>query len=951
MEVAVVGAVVGAVVTNLVSKLSAVIDKRFSEFGDLEDDIRYLKTELAIIAAKIDDQHKGQQPSVLQNISTADMRDLAFDIEDCLDQFLPCAACKRGAVSKGDLVDFAIQVGKLKKRLERAKQQRTDNGANGSQQAIDLADQLLAILAEPADQVGIEEPKQEILGLLGSEKLLVISIVGFGGSGKTQLARAVFDCDEAKEKFGARAWHTASEHKDGLELLLAILQKLFPKETLLSVSQMQSQVSRLQQRIRFEKTRCLIVVDDIEKHHWEAIKSFFSETRIIRILVTTTVQTVAKACTKDHGYIYNMRTLSVGDSKDLLKKWVGDFNRNSTDLEDGSAAIVRKCHGHPLALISVANYLLQQEQITGAVCQNTSRLLCTHMDENKHGDFTKLRQILVNNYINLPFHLKTCLLYTSLFPNDRPVSTKTLTSRWLAEGYIKRETERTYQESADEKLEQLMDRNIIRPVDTSNRGEKKTCKPHGIMHQFMLYKSISSNFVAPSLENRGNFRHIMMDNQRNRRETNMDHGAAGPAAHRPNQPKNFFRFLKPSKSTVSSEDLRPRSLTVFGSAEEAVYSDLINCKLLKVLDLKECNNLRDKHIKNIYKLLHLKYLTLGSSVRRLSDEIGNLHCLETLDLRKTKIETLPVEVISLPHLAHLFGKIKLNKLSRKKLDKLLSGECNLETLSGVVVERNSPFPELMERMKKLTKVKIWCVITSTDGNYTKLSDAIRKFAQAGMDTSQDARSLSLHLNGSSKDLVQLSTTSRQAGSAPLVFYLSSLKLHGRLSHFKEFAKALSGLRELCLTCTNLEGPVLLACLRELWCLVYLKLVEDRLDDLDINLDGDLASLQRLCIVVKQSKFPTIAQGALPGLVSLHMLCKDLVGLCDDIKVECFRDLREVALDSEVNQGTIELWENKAKEHPKRPKVLLLKRVEAADTWSAAKYVATDQRPSMLLVQG
>ncbi|VAH24243.1 unnamed protein product [Triticum turgidum subsp. durum] len=897
MEVAVVGAVVGAVVTNLVSKLSAVIDKRFSEFGDLEDDIRYLKTELAIIAAKIDDQHKGQQPSVLQNISTADMRDLAFDIEDCLDQFLPCAACKRGAVSKGDLVDFAIQVGKLKKRLERAKQQRTDN-------------------AEPADQVGIEEPKQEILGLLGSEKLLVISIVGFGGSGKTQLARAVFDCDEAKEKFGARAWHTASEHKDGLELLLAILQKLFPKETLLSVSQMQSQVSRLQQRIRFEKTRCLIVVDDIEKHHWEAIKSFFSETRIIRILVTTTVQTVAKACTKDHGYIYNMRTLSVGDSKDLLKKWVGDFNRNSTDLEDGSAAIVRKCHGHPLALISVANYLLQQEQITGAVCQNTSRLLCTHMDENKHGDFTKLRQILVNNYINLPFHLKTCLLYTSLFPNDRPVSTKTLTSRWLAEGYIKRETERTYQESADEKLEQLMDRNIIRPVDTSNRGEKKTCKPHGIMHQFMLYKSISSNFVAPSLENRGNFRHIMMDNQRNRRETNMDHGAAGPAAHRPNQPKNFFRFLKPSKSTVS-----------------------------------KCNNLRDKHIKNIYKLLHLKYLTLGSSVRRLSDEIGNLHCLETLDLRKTKIETLPVEVISLPHLAHLFGKIKLNKLSRKKLDKLLSGECNLETLSGVVVERNSPFPELMERMKKLTKVKIWCVITSTDGNYTKLSDAIRKFAQAGMDTSQDARSLSLHLNGSSKDLVQLSTTSRQAGSAPLVFYLSSLKLHGRLSHFKEFAKALSGLRELCLTCTNLEGPVLLACLRELWCLVYLKLVEDRLDDLDINLDGDLASLQRLCIVVKQSKFPTIAQGALPGLVSLHMLCKDLVGLCDDIKVECFRDLREVALDSEVNQGTIELWENKAKEHPKRPKVLLLKRVEAADTWSAAKYVATDQRPSMLLVQG
>ncbi|KAM3373539.1 hypothetical protein ACQJBY_020151 [Aegilops geniculata] len=246
-----------AVVTNLVSKLSAVIDKRFGELSDLDDDIRYLKTELAIIAAKMDGQHR-VQPSVLQNISTMDMRDLAFDIEDCFDQFLPCAACKRGAVSKGDLVDFAVQVRRLKKRLERAKQQRTDTDANGSQQAVHLHNQLLGTPAEPADQVGIEEPKQEILGLLHSEELLVISIVGFGGSGKTQLARAVFGCDEAKEKFGVRAWHTPSDHKDGDELLLAILQKLFPEETLLSISQMQSQFSSLRHRIRLEQKTSLL---------------------------------------------------------------------------------------------------------------------------------------------------------------------------------------------------------------------------------------------------------------------------------------------------------------------------------------------------------------------------------------------------------------------------------------------------------------------------------------------------------------------------------------------------------------------------------------------------------------------------------------------------------------------------------------------------------------------
>jgi len=88
-----------------------------------------------------------------------------------------------------------------------------------------------------------------------------------------------------------------------------------------------------------------------------------------------------------------------------------------------------------------------------------------------------------------------------------------------------------------------------------------------------------------------------------------------------------------------------------------------------------------------------------------------MHCLETLDMRKTKIEILPVEVIKLPHLVHLLGKFKLGKRDLKvsELGKFLPPkESNLQTLAGFITDNNPGFPMLMLRMKKLRKVKIWC---------------------------------------------------------------------------------------------------------------------------------------------------------------------------------------------------------------------------------------------------
>jgi len=536
------------------------------------------------------------------------------------------------------------------------------------------------------------------------------------------------------------------------------------------------------------------------------------------------------------------------------------------------------------------------------------------MDEDENGHFTKLVQVLMNSYSSLPDNShKNCLLYASVFPSDRPFSTNSLVRRLSAEGYIEGTNEKSDLEVAYENLEKLIDRNIIQPIDARTNSKVKTCRTNGIMNQFMLHRSRSSGFIAYFRDkNRSNCRHLIIQNQNHRNGTIIPYSAT-------------------TTSGMLGKQLRPRSLTVYESAGEA-DSDLTSCELLRVLDLKECADLKEKHLNNIYKLLHLKYLTLGSSVTKLSDKMEKLHCLETLDLRKTKIETLPEEVITLPHLAHLFGKIKLKKVSSRSRKNL-----NLQTLAGVVVDNQSGFPQLMDHMKKLTKVKIWCEITSKDWNYTLLSDAIQKFAPDGIDTPVGTRCLSLHIKHSSKDL--LDAPSRKSG------FLSSLKLHGRPSGFPQFVKSLTGLEELCLTSTNLKVDDLSE-MSMIPRLLYLKLVQFDLEGVWINL-GNFPKLERLCIVLQKPGFPTIQQGALPSpLVSLQLLCKGLEDHCNHIDVNNFVCLQEIALDSMVKNDTKQIWETKAKAHQKWPRVLFLESVGPA-----GKYVAVDRVSSKPSVQG
>jgi disease resistance protein RPM1 len=199
-----------------------------------------------------------------------------------------------------------------------------------------------------------------------------------------------------------------------------------------------------------------------------------------------------------------------------------------------------------------------------------------------------------------------------------------------------------------------MNQNIIQPINVSINTKVKTCKTYGMMHEFITLKSLCQNFIT------------LFDGG----ELRSNHARRISLHHRSITDEASFNI---DLSLV-------RSLVVFGKAG----NDILNFgkyQLLRVLDLEDCTDFQNDHLREVCNLLLLKYLSLGGNVTSLPKEIKQLKLLETLDLRRTNVKILPTEVIQLPYLIHLLGKFQLeDKAMQDELQKFLaSGKCKLQT--------------------------------------------------------------------------------------------------------------------------------------------------------------------------------------------------------------------------------------------------------------------------------
>nr|UBY07228.1 NBS-LRR disease resistance protein [Dasypyrum villosum] len=480
-----VGAGTGAL-GSVIGKLATLLGDEYMMLKRVRKDIQFLERELRRMQILVNVLADMEGLDPLAKDWKGSMRDLSYDMEECIDRFMlrigdgdgdakrsfPKKAARR-LKTLFTRHDIATQIKELKARVaeegERRQRLNLDNYTPATPVTIDP--RLAVFHGVAKGLVAMDGRRDEVISWLTeeSEELKVVAIVGGGGLGKTTLAM------EAYRKIGGdfqcQAHVTVSRTLDLKKLLKDVLSQI--DEAAFSKCQSErwkkDQLIRQIQQILTGK-RYFFVIDDVWKvQDWEFIKAAFPDNyNGSRIIATTRNANVAKSCCSNScGRLYQMLPLNGVDSRRLFFERIFDSKSSCPpQLEKVSARILKKCGGLPLAIITIASLLANKPQNPNeweTLQDSIGAGLSYESDDGGKG----MSQILLLSYWDLPHHLKTCLLYLCIYPEDAKISCEELKWKWIAEGFIATKQGNLYQE-AESCFNELVNRSMIQIVDVDS---------------------------------------------------------------------------------------------------------------------------------------------------------------------------------------------------------------------------------------------------------------------------------------------------------------------------------------------------------------------------------------------------------------------------------------------------------------------------------------------------
>ncbi|KAJ1276951.1 hypothetical protein BS78_05G256100 [Paspalum vaginatum] len=615
---------------SIISKLADLLKAEYKLQTGVKAQIESLRHELQSAHAFLQEIDKVQPEHLngLVNIWAGEVKEASYDIEDILDTFLvrvngapePSSSKKKlewllekmGSLfsktkARHDIARAMEEVNRKVKEIdERRRRYKLDNRVASPAAPSSRIDPRIALVhrTNMSLLVGIDERRDAVTRMLADDgggmsarKTKVVSLLGFAGVGKTTLAKATYD--QLKQEYKWRAFVSVGQKPDLAKVfkdILFHLDRVMYEQVHSRQKGADYLISELLEFLRDK--RYLIVVDDV----WETktrrrIIEVLPENNIgSRILITTRNSEVSV------GEVYKVQPLSEDKSKTLFYTRVFGVDDNCLDNEQQKVSkfahkILRKCGGVPLAIITMGSLLVgksMQEWIE--VCNSIG-----FQDKDKE-QLDDTMWILSLSYYDLPSHLKTCLLYLSVFPENYLIKKDSLIWMWIAEGFVKAKPGIGMFDIGEGYFNDLINRNLIQPVEEKESRIVEGCVVHDMILDLIRSLSREANFATVS----DNGEETLLGSSDARRLA-LQNRVLVDTHHNHNNHK---------------DNARARSFIVFRCSFGS-WVPLQSFKFLRVLCLEGCRRVYfDEHVGD---LLHLRCLVVRNAYFfKLPREIGAL---------------------------------------------------------------------------------------------------------------------------------------------------------------------------------------------------------------------------------------------------------------------------------------------------------------------------------------
>ncbi|XXG48304.1 hypothetical protein AAC387_Pa02g2794 [Persea americana] len=451
----------GAIVSFVVEQLGNLIKDEVSLSIDVKKEVEKLHSKFTAIRARLGKAEMKQFTDETVRDWLRKIREVGYEVEDILDEWRTDAFLSqrdKDGIGNQRTVGFPSffhrpffkrlklrhetgqRIRELTERLDGISKEKIDFSwyEDHNIEEVELMTKMKAretgSLIDESMVFGRDRVKEIIINELISDNnreqksVSITSIVGMGGLGKTTLAQLVCNNERVKTHFNKKIiWVCVSDPFDVSKIANKVIKSL-------SGSNLEnSDLDTLQHSLReaVSKMSFLLVLDDVwneDKTLWKQLKvPLMGAPQGSQILVTTRSRKAAEVMETIH--FHDLEHLSHSDCWSLFKSiaFKGAEGEEFQELTKVGEDIVWRCKGLPLAVRAVGSLL---------GCRRTYGYWKHILDSRIWEWDDDILPALLLSYYSLPFHLKRCFSFCSLFPKDYEMKKDELVKLWMAHGLI-----------------------------------------------------------------------------------------------------------------------------------------------------------------------------------------------------------------------------------------------------------------------------------------------------------------------------------------------------------------------------------------------------------------------------------------------------------------------------------------------------------------------------------